>query len=87
MKERRTARRCKNCGEPMQSGAFMCAKCGKATSELYTRLTDPRELRPSRYGPRKFGRGCSRDHFALCSARPLMRASAFGQKRTLTHHG
>lgn len=40
----------------MPNDALICAGCGKATSELYTRLTDPVELRPPRYEPRKFGR-------------------------------
>jgi len=55
MKERRIARRCRNCGESMPMDAFLCAACGKATSELYTRFTDPAALRPDRYAPRKFG--------------------------------
>jgi hypothetical protein len=53
MKERRVARRCRNCGESMPNGALLCAKCGKATSEIYTRLVDPTEVRPPRYDPRK----------------------------------
>ncbi len=36
----------------MLPGAFSCAGWGKATSKLFTRLTDPRELRPQRYGAR-----------------------------------
>jgi hypothetical protein len=39
----------------MPMDAFLCAACGKATSELYTRFTDPAALRPDRYAPRKFG--------------------------------
>jgi len=40
MKERRMARRCRNCGESMPNDALLCAACGSATSEICTRLTD-----------------------------------------------
>jgi len=53
MKQRRMARRCRNCGESMPSDAFLCAACGKATSEILTRLTDSDKLRSPRFGPRK----------------------------------
>ena len=43
MKERRMARRCKNCGESMPSDALLCAACGSVTSEIYSRLTDPHQ--------------------------------------------
>ena len=54
MKERRMAPRCRNCGESMPMDALLCAKCGKATSEIFTRLTDLEialaALRPSKGG-------------------------------------
>ena len=53
MKERRMARRCRNCGESMPMDALLCAACGKAMSEIYTRLSDPDKLRAPRFGPRK----------------------------------
>jgi len=53
MKERRMARRCRSCGDSMPIDALLCAKCGKATSEIFTRLTDLEKLRSPRSGPRK----------------------------------
>jgi len=38
MKERRMARRCKNCGESMPSDVLLCAACGYATSDIFARL-------------------------------------------------
>ena len=48
------ARRCRNCGESMPMDALLCAKCGKATDESFTRLTDPDLLGSARFGPRKY---------------------------------
>ena len=59
MKERRMARRCRNCREPVPADALLCAKCGSATSELYTRITDPAHLRPLRFEPKRAKTGRS----------------------------
>jgi len=36
-----------------KSGPHIEHTCGKATSKIYTRLTDPDRLRTPRFGPRK----------------------------------
>ena len=57
MNDRRTARRrCKACGEPMPVDALLCAKCANATSELYTRITDPAQMRAPRFEPKRVKR-------------------------------
>jgi predicted RNA-binding protein with PUA domain len=56
MKDRRMARRCRNCGESMPAGALLCAACGKAGSEIFTRLTDPADMRLPRFQPKRVKR-------------------------------
>lgn len=53
MRDRRMAQRCRHCGEALPGGAAICAACGRPTSRVLTRLTDPVALRPPRYGARK----------------------------------
>ena len=50
--DRQIARRCRHCGEPMPPSALLCARCGQATSEIFSRITD-RALRPPRFDPRR----------------------------------
>ena len=51
--DRRSAQRCRKCGESIPRGAAMCAGCGRTTTRVLTRHTDPAHLRP-RFGPRKY---------------------------------
>lgn len=86
MIDRRTARRCRHCDESMPSGAAMCAGCGRPTSRILTRLSDPARLRAPRLARDTIPRRRNDRHRAACSLpRVPFRAADDGAHRGHTH--
>jgi len=53
---RRAATVCERCGRQIDQAIGACIECSRVAGIAFTRRTDPAELRPPRYGPRKIER-------------------------------
>jgi len=55
--KRRSGTICERCGRKIDPAIGACIECSRVAGIAFTRRTNPVELRPPRFGPKKVPRG------------------------------